>query len=83
MTRKKRQALDILNRIEELDELEEAKNVKLPIDGHDIMMKFNLKAGPHIGKLMDCLKEAYFDNPKITKEECFKLIEEKIKVLAV
>ena len=81
--KKKRQALDILNRIEELDELEEAKNVKLPIDGHDIMMKFNLKAGPHIGKLMDCLKEAYFDNPKITKEECFKLIEEKIKVLAV
>ena len=81
--KKKRQVLDILNRIEELDELEEAKNVKLPIDGKDIMKEFNLKAGPHIGKLMDYLKEAYFENPKITKEECFKLVEDRIKVLAV
>jgi poly(A) polymerase/tRNA nucleotidyltransferase (CCA-adding enzyme) len=81
--KKKRQALDILNRIEELDELEEAKNVKLPIDGKDIMKEFNLKAGPQIGIIMEHLKEAYFENPKITKEECFKLVEDKIKVLAV
>ena len=81
--KKKRQALDILNRIEELDELEEAKNVKLPISGTDIIKEFNLKAGPQIGVIMDYLKEAYFENPKITKEECFKLVEEKIKVLAV
>ena len=81
--KKKRQALDILNRIEELDELEESKNVKLPIDGKDIMKEFNLKAGPSIGILLDYLKDAYFENPKITKKECFKLIEDKIKVLAV
>lgn len=81
--KKKRQVLDILNRIEELDEIEEAKNVKLPIDGKDIMKEFNLKAGPQIGIIMEHLKEAYFENPKITKEECFKLVEDKIKVLAV
>lgn len=81
--KKKRQVLDILNRIEELDELEESKNVKLPIDGKDIMKEFNLKGGPHIGRLLDALKEAYFENPKITKDECFKIVEEQIKVLAV
>jgi hypothetical protein len=47
------------------------------------MKEFNLKAGPQIGKLMERLKEAYFENPKITKEECFKLVEKEIKVLAV
>ena len=33
--------------------------------------------------ILDALKEAYFENPKITKEECFKIVEEQIKVLAV
>ena len=81
--KKKRQVLDIISRIDELDALEEAKNVKLPISGNDIMKEFNLKSGPHIGKLMDKLKDAFFENPKITKEECFKLVEQEIKVLAV
>lgn len=81
--KKKRQVLDILARMEELETLEESKNVKLPVDGKDIMAEFNLKSGPHIGKLMDKLKDAYFENPNITKEECFKLVEQEIKVLAV
>ena len=74
--KKKRQVLDILNRIEELDELEESKNVKLPINGNDIMKYLKLKKGsPIVGKVMEHLKNAYFENPKITKEECFKLID--------
>ena len=82
--KKKRQALDVLNRIEELGELEESKNVKLPIDGTDVMKHLGLKRGtPTVGKVMEHLKEAYFENPKITKEECLKLVDEYIKVLAV
>ena len=81
--KKKRQVLDIIARIDELETIEESKNVKLPISGNDIMKEFNLKSGPHIGKLMDKLKDAFFENPNITKEECFKLVEEEIKVLAV
>lgn len=82
--RKKRQVLDILNRIEAMDELEESKNVKLPIDGKEVMKHLGLKKGtPMVGKVMEHLKEAYFENPKITKKECLKLIDEYVKVLTV
>ena len=81
--KKKKQALDILNRMEELDKIEEINNVKLPISGNDIMKEFNLKGGPIIGKILERLKDAYFDNPNITKEECFKLAQEQIEVLVV
>ena len=81
--KKKRQVLDIIARIDELETIEESKNVKLPIDGNDIMKEFNLKGGPHIGKILDKVKDAFFENPKITKEECFKLVEHEIKVLEV
>lgn len=81
--KKKRQVLDIIARMEELETIEESRNVKLPIDGNDIMKEFNLKGGPHIGKILDKVKDAFFENPKITKEECFKLVEQEIKVLAV
>jgi poly(A) polymerase/tRNA nucleotidyltransferase (CCA-adding enzyme) len=81
--KKKRQVLDIIARIDELETIEESKNVKLPIDGNDIMKEFNLKGGPHIGKILDKVKDAFFENPKITKEECFKLVEHEIKVLVV
>jgi tRNA nucleotidyltransferase/poly(A) polymerase len=81
--KKKRQVLDIIARIDELETIEESKNVKLPIDGKSIMTEFNLKSGPIIGKLMDKVKDAYFENPNITKDECFKVVEEQIKVLAV
>jgi tRNA nucleotidyltransferase/poly(A) polymerase len=81
--KKKRQVLDIIARIDELETIEESKNVKLPIDGNDIMKEFNLKGGPHIGKILDKVKDSFFENPKITKEECFKLVEHEIKVLVV
>ena len=34
-------------------------------------------------KILDKVKDAFFENPKITKEECFKLVEHEIKVLVV
>ena len=82
--KKKRQALDILNRMEELDKIEEVKNVKLPVDGKILISELGMKrGGPIIGKLLDKIKDAYFENPKITKEECLELAKKEIKVLAV
>lgn len=81
--KKKRQALDILNRMEELDKIEEVKNVKLPINGVEIMKHLHIKGSPIVGILLDKVKDAYFENPNITKEECLKVVEEEIKVLAV
>jgi len=79
--KKKRQVFDILNRIEELEDIEKMANIKLPIDGKEIMAKFRIKAGPIIGVLLEAVKDAYFENPKITKDECFEVVENKIKSL--
>ena len=75
------QVLAILNRIEELEKEEELMNIKLPIDGNDIIKEFKLKAGPAIGNLLEAVKDAYFENPNITKDECFEVVEERLKLL--
>ena len=81
--KKKRQVLDILNRIEQLEDIEKMENVQLPINGKDIMLEFRLKAGPQIGILLDAVKDAYFENPNITKDECFDIVDKKLKSLTV
>lgn len=77
--KKTRQVLSVINRIEELEKIESSKNIKLPINGKMIMQEFNLKSTPTIGILIDAVKDAYFENPNITKEECFKVVENKLK----
>ena len=82
--KKKRQALDILNRIEELDKEEETKNVKLPINGIDVIKCLGLKRGtPVVGVLLEKVKDTFFENPNITKEECLEIIKKEAKALAV
>jgi poly(A) polymerase len=48
--------------------------VKLPIDGNDVMDALGLKPGPIVGKLMKMVEDAYFDNPKLSKDEAMKLV---------
>lgn len=79
--KKKRQVYDLLNRIEELEDIDKMANIKLPINGKDIMAEFKLKGGPIIGVLLEAVKDAYFENPNITKDECFEVVENKIKSL--
>ena len=77
--KKKSQVFGILNRIDELEESDRIKNIKLPVDGNDIIKEFNLKPSPRVGIILDAIKEAYFENPDITKEECFEIAEIKLK----
>ena len=77
--KKKIQVLNILDRMEELEELEKMANVKLPINGKEIMEKFSLKPSPLIGILLDEVKDKYFENPTLTKEEAFELVENVLK----
>ena len=71
--------LALFNKVEELVQKDDARKVKLPITGKDLIEKFNLKTSPKIGVLLDHLRDAYFENPNITKEECFAIAEEKLK----
>jgi len=77
--KKEKQVLDIINRIEELETIEESKNIHLPISGQDIIEKFSLKSGKTIGILLNAVKEEYFSNPSMTKEEAFSIVEANLK----
>lgn len=63
-------------------EIKEKKNlttIKLPVNGNDIKDYFKIKSGPTVGKALKIIKDAYFENPDITKEQCFELISKNIK----
>lgn len=72
---------NLRKRIAELKEKEKdySKKLTLPINGSDIMKEFKIKPSPIIGKLLEKVKEAYLDNPIITKDECFELVEAELK----
>ena len=76
--KKKTQALNIVKRIEELINTENANEVKLPINGNDIIKEFKLKASPLIGTLLNLVKDAYFENPNITKKEALETIKKHL-----
>jgi tRNA nucleotidyltransferase/poly(A) polymerase len=81
--KKKTQVLQVMRRIEELDEMEEMTNVKLPVDGNDLINELGIKKGPIIGIILNELKECYFENPEITKEECLDKAKTIMLSLAV
>lgn len=68
--------------IEELKTLncEETPKISLPINGGDIMKKFDLKPSPIVGKCLKWAEELYFENPETTKEEYFEYIKNKLTV---
>ena len=73
----------VLMKVQEINKSESGKKtVELPINGTDIMREFNLKKGPHIGILLNVVKDAVTDNPKISKDECFNLVRDKIHTLS-
>lgn len=51
----------------------------LPIDGNDIMDYLQISPGPEVKKYVEALREAYFKNPKITSEDCYKILDDLSK----
>ena len=51
-------------------------DVKLPVDGEDVMDFKGIDPGPLVKKYLDLVKEAYFKNPKMTREEAYNLLSE-------
>ena len=79
--KKPKQVYNILNKIEELQDAEKMMSVKLPISGKDIMKELRVGEGPWIGHILNAIKEAYFENPNITKDECFEIADEVLHKL--
>jgi putative nucleotidyltransferase with HDIG domain len=51
-------------------------NVVLPLNGFDIQAEFHLKQGKEVGKVLKFLKDKYFENPFMTREEAIELINQ-------
>lgn len=66
-----RQIPGIRSRIEQINLAANVKKVILPINGHDIMKEFGLtqKDGPLIGKMLAAVKDAWLENPAISRDE--------------
>ena len=64
----------IIKKINELKN-DSVLDVKLPINGNDIMLAFNLKPSPKIGIYLDAIKAYCLDKPNATKEECLEHIK--------
>lgn len=79
--KKKKQVLDILNRIEEMEDADNAANVKLPINGNDIQQYFSIKPSPVVGIALEKVKDAYFENPNMTKDEALEIVEKLLKTI--
>jgi len=68
----------IRQRIEKLNAPTVKSDIKLPIDGNDILA-MGVKRGPLVGKILDAIQEAWYENPNLTREEAIEIVN-KIKL---
>lgn len=62
----------LIKRIEGLN-LTEKVEIKLPINGKDIMERYNLPQGKEIGEMLNYLRNYIYGTPDLTKEEALNI----------
>lgn len=69
----------IRSRISKLKDLPSTgQHLKLPINGNDIMQKFGVKKGVQIGELIDVVKDKFFEDPDMTRDEAFEIVKNEL-----
>lgn len=68
----------VRQRIDNLNKQIDKTNMKLPINGNDLIV-LGLKPGPLIGSILNAVQDAWYENPNITREQAIE-IANKIKV---
>ena len=48
---------------------------KLPVTGHDIMTILNIKPGPDVKKYLELVQDAWYKDPKISKDKALRLVK--------
>lgn len=69
------QVPQIRERLETLDTPDQ--KIILPVNGFDLMERYGLKPGKEIGKLLYEVQEACFENPALSRQKAFDLLDEK------
>ena len=59
----------ILDRLLAILEEEAKEPKKLPVNGNDVMIYIGLDSGPILGKIMEKLKDLFYENPNMTKQD--------------
>lgn len=72
---------DVFDFILDVENLDMMFGYKLPVNGDDVMELLNIGPGVEIKKILDKLMEAAYENPKISKGTCMKLIKEYGKII--
>lgn len=71
------QAIHVLSAsIDEVRHHTDCFEVKLPVDGEDVMDFKGIEPGPLVKKYLDTVKEEYFKNPKMTRTEAFNILSD-------
>jgi poly(A) polymerase len=68
----------VRQRIDNLNKQIDKTNMKLPINGNDLI-DLGLKPGPLIGTILNAVQDAWYENPNITRDQAMD-IANKIKV---
>lgn len=71
---------NLTERIKQIKENEAdySKKLVLPINGDDIKKEFKLKTSPIIGTLLKKVKEEFLNNPNMSKDDCFEIVEKEL-----
>lgn len=48
--------------------------VELPINGNDVMQELGIKPGPAVKAALEKVKDAWFENPNLTRDEALQII---------
>lgn len=67
---------DTLQYVYVVDDIDKMFGYKLPVDGNDIMDVLEIGPGKEIKIILNELMKKAYENPKITRSECMKLIIE-------
>jgi len=68
----------IRNRLKDLD-MGQGGKIVLPVNGNDIMKKFNLNPGPLLGVLLKAVEEEYLENPRITRSQAMSVVKNVLR----
>lgn len=64
----------IRERLKHLNAAPVSSKIPIPISGFDVMQLTGVKPGPIVKVLLDVVKDAWFGNPDITKQEALDLV---------
>ena len=65
--------IDIVRkRFETFKQSSEFTQIKMPIDGHDVI-KLGVKPGPKVKEILSAVLDAFYENPNLTREEALQI----------